>query len=119
MTMPDAAHNSLPRILVLGAGFGGLYFCRKFPKNVARITLIDRTNHHLFQPLLYQVATSGLSAPEIAHPIRGILRGREDIEIRLDEVQNIDLRGKRVQLREKSLDYYYLVIALGAVTSYF
>ena len=62
--------HTIPHIVVIGGGFGGLAFCRNFPKGVARITLLDRTNHHLFQPLLYQVATAGLAAPAIAAPDR-------------------------------------------------
>jgi NADH dehydrogenase len=70
-------------IVVLGAGFGGLTFCQQFQTPGARITLVDRTNHHLFQPLLYQVATCGLSAPDIAQPVRSILSNREDVTVLL------------------------------------
>ncbi len=75
-----------PHILVVGAGFGGLTFCQKFAHSKARITLVDRQNHHLFQPLLYQVATAGLSAPEIAQPIRSILRNKPNVTVLLREV---------------------------------
>jgi NADH dehydrogenase len=71
-------------IVVLGAGFGGLTFCKTFRHSNARITLVDRTNHHLFQPLLYQVATCALSATDVAQPIRGILSNRPDITVLLD-----------------------------------
>lgn len=107
------------RVVVLGAGFGGLTFCRSFRHPRARITVIDRQNHHLFQPLLYQVATAGLSAPEIAQPIRSILSDRPDIEVHLDEVVDIRLAEKRIVTRTASFDYDYLVIALGGRTSYF
>ena len=71
----------LPHIVVLGAGFGGLTFCQKFPDGIARITVIDRQNHHLFQPLLYQVASAGLSAIDIAQPIRGILAKKPNLDV--------------------------------------
>jgi NADH dehydrogenase len=114
--MTDSEH---PRIVVLGAGFGGLEFCKRFDDADARITLVDRTNHHLFQPLLYQVATAGLSAPDIAQPIRSILADRPNITVLLDEVRGFDLAGKKVMLTESTLDYDYLVLALGGCTSYF
>ena len=107
------------RVLVLGAGFGGLTFCQSFRHPRARITVIDRQNHHLFQPLLYQVATAGLSAPEIAQPIRSILSGRPDIEVHLDEVIDIVPTEKRVVTRTTAFEYDYLVVALGGRTSYF
>jgi NADH:ubiquinone reductase (H+-translocating) len=106
-------------VVVLGAGFGGLTFCRKFKHPRGRVTLVDRTNHHLFQPLLYQVATAGLSAPEIAQPIRGILADKPQVSVIMDEVQAIDLSTRRVSLRRQSMEYDYLVLALGGRTSYF
>ena len=108
-----------PHILVLGAGFGGLTFCQEFNDPGTRITLIDRQNHHLFQPLLYQVATAGLSAPDIAQPIRAILADRLNTSVLLDEVTEIRLAEKQVMLKSRTIDYDYLVIALGGVTSYF
>jgi len=109
----------LPHIVVLGAGFGGLTFCQRFPADAARITLIDRQNHHLFQPLLYQVATAGLSAPDIAQPIRSILAGRRNLEVRMERVVDFDLAARKVVLEKSAADYDYLVVALGGVTSYF
>jgi NADH dehydrogenase len=106
-------------IVVVGAGFGGLAFCQNFPLDAARITLIDRTNHHLFQPLLYQVATCGLSAPEIAQPVRSILSNRPDITVLLDKVLDFDLQRRKVVLSHQVLDYDYLVLALGGRTGYF
>ncbi|MEJ0088851.1 MAG: NAD(P)/FAD-dependent oxidoreductase [Limisphaerales bacterium] len=106
-------------IVVIGAGFGGLTFCKSFQMADARITLVDRTNHHLFQPLLYQVATCGLSAPDIAQPIRAILSEREDITVLLDQVTGFDLALKKVQLEKKSPDYDFLVLAMGGQTGYF
>lgn len=109
-----------PHIVVLGAGFAGLNFCRAFPDDMARITVVDRQNHHLFQPLLYQVATAGLSAVDIAQPIRGILRNKTNLTVRMAAVTSIDLPGRRVRLDDGGeLDYDYLVIALGARTIYF
>jgi NADH dehydrogenase len=111
--------NTGPHIVVLGAGFGGLEFCKRFAAGQARITLVDRTNHYLFQPLLYQVATAGLSAPDIAQPIRSIFSDRPDITVLLDEVRDFDLAAKKVILVENVLTYDYLVLAMGSLTSYF
>jgi NADH dehydrogenase len=109
-----------PHIVVLGAGFAGLDFCRNFPGGLARVTVVDRQNHHLFQPLLYQVATADLSAADIAQPIRGILRGREDLAVRMAEVREVDTAGRRVALSDGAeLAWDHLVIALGARTIYF
>ena len=108
-----------PHIVVLGAGFGGLAFCQAFRPSAARITLVDRTNHHLFQPLLYQVATAGLSAPEIAQPIRSILTDQESVTVLMDETLDVRLAERRVILDGGELSYDYLVLALGSVTSYF
>jgi NADH dehydrogenase len=106
-------------IVVLGAGFGGLTFSQKFRHPNARITLVDRTNHHLFQPLLYQVATCALSATDVAQPIRAILSNRPDITVLLDKVTGFDVAQKKVFLEKSALDYDYLVLALGGHTGYF
>jgi NADH dehydrogenase len=111
--------NKNVHVVVLGAGFGGLEFCKHFRRPDARITLVDRTNHHLFQPLLYQVATAGLSAPEIAQPVRAIFSKRPDITVLLDRVANFDLAHRKVLLEENTLSYDYLVLALGGRTGYF
>lgn len=111
--------TQIPHIVVLGAGFGGLKFCQAFPAGLARITVVDRQNHHLFQPLLYQVATAGLSAPEIAQPIRAILTDKRDLRVLMEEVTGIDLANQRVLLSNQHLQYDYLVLAMGGVTSYF
>jgi NADH dehydrogenase len=103
----------------VGAGFGGLAFCQSFPKNRAEITLVDRHNHHLFQPLLYQLATAGLSDADIAQPVRAILANRRDITVLLDEAKSIDLSGRTLQLSADQLPFDYLVLALGGVTNYF
>src|SRR5438477_13013147 len=104
-----------PHILVLGAGFGGLTFCQTFHHPGARITLVDRQNHHLFQPLLYQVATAGLSAPEIAQPIRSILSDRPNVTALLDTVMDFNLAEKKGILEKNALSYDYVVVALGGV----
>jgi NADH:ubiquinone reductase (H+-translocating) len=106
-------------VVVLGAGFGGLTFCQTFNHPQARLTLVDRQNHHLFQPLLYQVATAGLSAPEIAQPIRSILSDRPNVTVLLDQAVDFNLADKKVFLQKNALTYDYLVLALGGVTSYF
>ena len=114
--MTDSEH---PHVVVLGAGFGGLEFCQRFTSPAARVTLVDRTNHHLFQPLLYQVATAGLSAPDIAQPIRSILSNRPNVTVLLDQVTDFNLPAKQVILAGGVLHYDYLVLALGGGTSYF
>ncbi|MFW6060681.1 MAG: NAD(P)/FAD-dependent oxidoreductase [Phycisphaeraceae bacterium] len=108
-----------PHIVVLGAGFGGLEFCRRY-RGPGRITLVDRQNHHLFQPLLYQVATAGLSAPEIAAPVRRIFSGNPHVRSVMSEVTAIDLDAQRVDLAVGwPVHYDHLVLALGGRTSYF
>jgi NADH:ubiquinone reductase (H+-translocating) len=114
--MPE---NKVFEIVVLGGGFAGLDFCKQFRHPRARITLVDRTNHYLFQPLLYQVAAAGLSAPEIAQPIRSILSNRPEITVLLDRVVNFDLGKRQVFLEKSVLTYDYLILALGSCTSYF
>ena len=106
-------------VVVIGGGFGGLTFCQQFNHPRARITIVDKHNHHLFQPLLYQVATAGLSAPEIAQPIRSILSQREDITVLMDEASDLNLAAKEITLRTRTLHYDYLVLGLGGCTSYF
>jgi NADH dehydrogenase len=112
-------HTNKPHILVLGAGFGGLTFCQSFRDPNARVTVVDRTNHHLFQPLLYQVAAAGLAAPDIAQPIRSILSNRPNVTVLMDQVTGFDLGNRLVMLGQKALSYDYLVLALGGCTSYF
>ena len=117
--MNAPARDQRPHVVVLGAGFGGLMFAKEFPAHLARVTVVDRQNHHVFQPLLYQVATAGLAAPDIAQPIRSILRDKPDLTVLMAAVQGIDLAARRVQLDHGTLEYDYLVIALGGQTSYF
>ncbi len=106
-------------IVVIGGGFGGLSFLKALRHDNARITLIDQRNHHLFQPLLYQVATTGLAAPDIAQPLRAILSNRQDISVLMERVQGIDLEQRTVQTNRQRMHYDYLVIAAGGSTSYF
>jgi len=110
---------SQAHIVVLGAGFGGLEFCKRFRHPAARITVVDRTNHYLFQPLLYQVATAGLSATDVAQPIRSILSREQNVEVIMASVTNFKLAEKKVVLAEGELSYDYVVLALGGCTSYF
>ena len=105
-------------IVVLGAGFGGLTFCESF-RGAARITLVDRQNHHLFQPLLYQVASAGLSAVDIAQPVRSILAEQKNVTVLMDDVVSVDLDQRRVAFKKTTLHYDFLVLALGSRTSYF
>ena len=113
------AENKISQIVVLGAGFGGLTFCQHFRGANAQVTVVDRTNHYLFQPLLYQVAAAGLSAPEIAQPIRSILSKKAEVTVLLESVSGFDLRQRQVFLEKGALGYDYLVLALGSCTSYF
>jgi NADH:ubiquinone reductase (H+-translocating) len=106
-------------VVILGGGFAGLWAARALARAKVEVTLVDRTNHHLFQPLLYQVATAGLSAPDIAAPLRHILRGQDNVTVRLDEVQAIDLKSQRVLCQHGELAYDYLVVATGATHAYF
>src|SRR3954471_16734007 len=115
-----AQNVSVPHLVILGGGSGGLWATRALRGAPLRITLIDRCNHHLFQPLLYQVATAGLSAPDIAAPLRHILRRQENVEVRLADVANIEPARRRVELSDGvMLDYDMLVLATGATHAYF
>jgi NADH:ubiquinone reductase (H+-translocating) len=111
--------NHIPRIAIVGAGFGGLQAALHLARLPVQITLIDRRNHHTFQPLLYQVATAGLSPGEIAAPIRWIVRGRRNIEVLLDEAQDFDLAQRQVKLPNLEIPYDYLIVAAGASHAYF
>ncbi|MEO5624798.1 MAG: NAD(P)/FAD-dependent oxidoreductase [Dokdonella sp.] len=108
-----------PHVLILGGGFGGLWATRALASAPVRVTLVDRTNHHLFQPLLYQVAMAGLSSPDIAAPLRHILRRQRNVTIRMDEACEIDVQARQVTLAHGALDYDYLVVATGARHAYF
>ena len=108
------------RVVVIGGGFAGLWATRALAKAPVQITLVDRGNHHLFQPLLYQVATAGLSAPDIAAPLRHILRRQENVEVRMAEVRGIDPDTHNVALDDgTTLPFDYLLLAAGATHAYF
>lgn len=111
--------KSNPRVVIVGSGFGGLVATRTLARYPVRITLIDRQNFHTFQPLLYQVATAGLSPGEIAAPIRWILRTRRNVEVLMAEVQNFDLSRRVVKLPDAEIGYDYLIVASGASHAYF
>jgi NADH dehydrogenase len=112
--------TTTPRLVVIGGGFAGLWCTRALAKAALDITLIDRANHHLFQPLLYQVATAGLSAGDIAAPLRHILREQRNVTVRLSEVSGIDLQARRVALADgAAVDYDILLVASGATHAYF
>ncbi len=110
---------SLKRVVVIGGGFGGLWAVRALKSAPVDITLIDRCNHHLFQPLLYQVATAGLAAPSIAAPLRHILRQQANVTVLLGDVRSIDPAARRVMVAERTVDYDYLIVASGAMHAYF
>ena len=109
----------LPHVVILGAGFGGLNAARALKRAPVRITVIDRANHHLFQPLLYQVATAALSPADISAPIRRILRRQNNVEVLLAEATAIDLPSRRVVLADGEVDYDFLIVATGATHTYF
>ncbi len=112
--------RAVPHVVVVGGGFGGLWAARALCDAPVRITLVDRGNHHLFQPLLYQVATAGLSAPNIAAPLRHILRKQKNVTVLLGEVDGIAPGDKQVRLADgRTLDYDHLLLASGATHAYF
>ena len=111
--------KSNPRVVIVGSGFGGLVAARTLARYPVKITLIDRQNFHTFQPLLYQVATAGISPGEIAAPIRWILRNRRNVEVLMAEVQDFDLARKVVKLADGEIPYDYLIVAAGASHAYF
>ena len=112
-------HRNLRHVVIIGGGFGGLEAAKALRHASVRVTLLDRQNHHLFQPLLYQVATAALSPADIAEPLRHILRTQENVEVILSEVQSIDAAEKRVITSDGPVDYDYLIVAAGARHSYF
>ena len=111
--------SNAPRVVIVGGGFGGLNAARQLARAPVQVTLVDRRNHHLFQPLLYQVATAALNPSDIAVPIRRILRNQQNVEVLLAEARSIDLSAKVVYLDEGTAPYDYLVVATGARHSYF
>jgi len=115
----EAAPEQKPRVVIIGAGFGGLEAAKELAGEAVRVTVVDRTNYHLFQPLLYQVATAALSPADIAAPVRAILSKSKNMEVILAEVESIDVNAKKVRMVDEELDYDYLIVATGARHSYF
>ena len=111
--------KKIPHVVIIGSGFGGLRAAHALAKAPVQVTLLDKNNYHLFQPLLYQVATSVLSADSIAYPIRSIFRDQKNLRFHMSTVREIDLEHKRVVNDSISIDYDYLVIAVGGVTNFF
>ena len=115
---PKATVKELPRVVIIGGGFGGLEAVKTLKKAKVRVTIIDRRNHHLFQPLLYQVATASLNPANIAGPIRHIFRNVDNLEVLLGEVSDIDVANKVVKLTDGEVQFDYLIVAAGASHSY-
>src|SRR5438309_6374545 len=113
------AEEKLPRVVIVGAGFGGLEAAKKLAGENVQLTVVDRTNYHLFQPLLYQVATAALSPADIAAPVRAILHKCKNVEVMLAEVQSVDANKRIVHAGDLDLPYDYLILATGARHSYF
>ena len=111
--------TSQPRVVIVGAGFGGLEAAKKLCGEDVQVTIVDRTNYHLFQPLLYQVATAALSPADIAAPVRAIVSKCRNMEVVLEEVRGIDPKAKKVLLTDGELPYDFLILATGARHSYF
>jgi NADH dehydrogenase len=111
--------SRVPHIVIVGGGFGGLYTARAFKREAVEVTIVDRRNHHLFQPLLYQVATAALSPGDIASPIRWILRRQRNVEVLLADAVGVDLSAHRLLLSDGEIEYDYLVLATGATHAYF
>lgn len=114
-----SAAASEHRVVVVGGGFGGLLAARSLRRSPVEVTLVDRSNHHLFQPLLYQVATGGLSPANIATPLRALVKRQRNTHVRLGQVTGFDLEERRVLLRDGELSYDSLIVAAGAGQSYF
>src|SRR5438270_4023707 len=110
---------TVPHVVIVGAGFAGLHAARGLRDAPVQVTVIDRTNHHLFQPLLYQVATASLSPADISAPIRGVLGKQSNTEVILGEVTGVDVQEQRVLMHDQSIPYDYLVLATGVQNNYF
>lgn len=115
----NASPSALPHVVIVGAGFGGLRAARRLASLPVRLTLIDRNNYHLFQPLLYQVASAGLSAADIAFPVRSVLRRQKNSRFLLAEVQQVDLPNRRLLTSAGVVEYDYLILAVGGQTHFF
>ena len=113
------ATEEKPHVVIVGAGFGGLTAAQALAHERVRVTIVDRRNHHLFQPLLYQVAMAGLSPADIAMPVRGILSGQDNARVLLEEVTAIDPLAKTITTENETITFDYLIVATGAKTDYF
>ena len=118
-SMTSVASTRLPRVVIVGGGFGGLYAARALRRAPVEVTLVDRRNYHLFQPLLYQVATAALNPADIAEPIRRVLRRQRNTRVILAEATAIDVPGRRVVLSDGELPYDFVIVATGASHAYF
>ena len=118
-TIPWNAMAAAPHVVIVGAGFAGLHAARGLGDAPVLVTVIDRTNHHLFQPLLYQVATASLSPADISAPIRGVLGKQNNTEVLLAEVTGVDVQGQRVLMHDLSVPFDYLILATGVQHNYF
>jgi len=123
-TMASKPHGTVgsvakPHVVIVGGGFAGIEAAKALKRAEVRITLVDRRNHHVFQPLLYQVATAALNPANIASPIRRVLRAQENVEVVLGEVESIDVAQKSLKLADGELRYDFLIVAAGATHSYF
>ena len=119
MSDASALASALPHVVIIGAGFGGLYAAQALKRAPVRVTVIDRKNHHLFQPLLYQVAMAALSPGDIASPIRWILRKQRNVEVLLAEATAINTAARTVVLADGDVEYDYLIVATGSTHAYF
>src|SRR6516164_9023162 len=110
----ESASAEKPRVIIVGSGFGGLEAAKKLACKDVHVTVIDRTNYHLFQPLLYQVATAALSPADIAAPVRAVLSKCKNVEVVLAEVESVDVEARKVKTNDRVFDYNYLILATGA-----
>lgn len=117
--LPPPREPGRPRVVIVGGGFGGLTAARALARAAVSVTLVDRQNHHLFQPLLYQVATAGLSPGDIASPIRWVLRRQRNLQVLLAEARSIDVSRRVVVLDIGEIAYDFLIVATGATHAYF
>src|SRR5262245_11881507 len=111
--------SARPHVAIVGGGFGGLYTAMALRDADVRVTVVDRHNHHIFSPLLYQVATAALNPSDITAPIRSVLRAQDNTEVIMAEVSAVDLAAKKLVLADGELSYDYLVLAAGVTHSYF
>jgi NADH dehydrogenase len=115
----ENAADPKPHVVIVGAGFGGLEAAKKLGREAVRLTVLDRTNHHLFQPLLYEVATAALSPADIAAPVRGILSKFANTDVLLAEVKSVNVAAKTLNIGDQEISYDYLILATGSRHSYF